>query len=266
MLEPPRLAFIGWGAISRTVAAKLASHDANVVAVGVRHGTRERPDLPSTAQLITDPEGLAAARPDVVIEAAGRESVEPWGSAALLAGADFVVSSVSAFADNDVLSRLRQLADSSPAQVQIQPGALAGVEALVAARQMGIETVEHRMVKPPKAWKDTPAEDLCTLDNLAGPTEFFQASASETARRFPKNANVAMTTALAGIGPEATVITLVADPSATTNRHEIAAQGLFGRLNVAIANNPLPGNPKTSALAALSLVRLVQNRTASIAL
>ncbi|MFP5488107.1 MAG: aspartate dehydrogenase domain-containing protein, partial [Acidimicrobiia bacterium] len=137
-------------------------------------------------------------------------------------------------------------------------------DALAAARSTGLDTVEHRIVKPPAAWLGTPAEELCDLARLVTRTEFHRASATETARRFPKNANVAMTTALAGVGPDATVNTLVADPSATTNRHEISASGEFGRLDVAIDNAPLPDNPKTSAMAALSLVRILRNRTAPI--
>ena len=131
---------------------------------------------------------------------------------------------------------------------------------------MGIDSVEHRIIKPPKAWLNTPAETLCALDTLTGPEAFFTGTADETAAAFPKNANVAMTTALAGIGPAQTKITLIADPSATTNRHEISAAGAFGQLEVSISNSPLPENPKTSAMAALSLVRSIQNRVAAIAI
>ena len=98
------------------------------------------------------------------------------------------------------------------------------------------------------------------------PTAFFSGDAAETATAFPKNANVAMTTALAGIGPAATRITLVADPGAGTNRHEIRARGGFGELDVTISNNPLPDNPKTSAMAALGLVRAIEQRVAPIAI
>ena len=133
-------------------------------------------------------------------------------------------------------------------------------------RLMGIDQVEHRIVKPPLAWAGTPADTLCDLDALTTATEFFTANAAETASAFPKNANVAMTTALAGIGPERTQITLVADPAASTNRHELHAHGAFGEMQVTIANQPLPANPKTSAMAALSLARAIKNRVASIAI
>lgn len=261
---PLRLALIGWGAIGRTVAAKLNPDLVSLAAVAVRDRDQPRSGLSSTTQLITEPAELESTGPDLVVEAAGRDAVAPWGLATLESGTDFVVSSVSALADPALLAELRASATKTGAQLHIQPGALAGVEALASARYMGVDTVQHRIVKPPAAWRDTPAESLCDLEELTQPTEFFQASAPETAKQFPKNANVAMTTALAGLGPERTVITLVADPSATTNRHEITAVGLFGQLDVAIANNPLPANAKTSAMAALSLIRLIHNQAAPL--
>ena len=258
-----RLALIGWGAIGHTVAPLLADAPVDLVAVGVR-SRGERNDLPPGTALLTDPSELAATRPDVVAEAAGRDAVAPWGRAALTVGADFIVSSVSAFTDETLLDDLRSVAASGGTRLQIQTGALAGVDALASARPMGIDSVEHRIVKPPAAWRGTPAEAHCDLDALDTAVTFFRGSAREAARDFPKNANVAMTSALAGIGPDATRISLVADPAATTNRHELEAHGGFGHLATTIANQPLPTNPKTSALAALSLVRAIRNRADTI--
>ena len=84
--------------------------------------------------------------------------------------------------------------------------------------------------------------------------------AGEAASRFPQNANAALTTALAGTGPEATRVTLIADPQAEVNRHEIRAAGRFGELSVILRNEPLDENPKSSALTALNLVRCIENR------
>lgn len=259
-----RLALIGWGAIARTTSRLLVDTPVEIVAVAVQDPSESRPDLPPTAALLSEPDELAATRPDVVAEAASRESVGPWGRAALEAEADFIVSSASAFADAALLESLRDLAADRGARIHIQPGALGGIDALAAARHLGIDTVEHRIVKPPRAWLGSPAESLCALDALTDPVPFYAANAAETASAFPKNANVAMITALAGIGPEATKITLIADPTATTNRHEITASGAFGELEVAISNNPLPDNPKTSAMAALNLVRSIRNQVTPI--
>jgi aspartate dehydrogenase len=71
---------------------------------------------------------------------------------------------------------------------------------------------------------------------------------------------VALITALAGLGPDATTLRLIADPAATANRHRVVATGEFGRMEITLDNLPLAHNPKSSALTALSLVRLIENR------
>lgn len=50
-------------------------------------------------------------------------------------------------------------------------------------------------------------------------------------------------------------MTLIADPAARGNEHLIEAEGLFGKLTFSVAGSPLHGNPKTSSLAAYSLLR-----------
>ena len=265
-MKPLRIAFVGWGAIARACVAALDELGANVelVAIAVRRPDVVRPNLPTRPlRILTDPSELAACGLDVVVEAAGRDAVGPWGFASLNAGLDFIVSSVSAFADPVLLASMIKAAEQSGTSLRVQPGALAGIDALASARAMGIETVEHRIVKPPGAWRGTPAQEIIELDQIGDTTIIHQSNATEAADRFPKNANVAMTTALAGIGAERTQITMIADPNSTTNRHEIDAAGAFGQLSISIANNPLPDNPKTSAMAALNLARVLANQTAA---
>lgn len=257
-----RLALVGWGAIARATARLLRDRGTpvEIVAVAVRDLTKPRPDLPPEARLLAGPRELTQIEAAMVVEAAGRHTVVPWGQAALGAGLDFVVTSVSAFADPGVLDDLRELAVRNGAQIHIPPGALGGVDALAAASAMGIDAVEHRIIKPPQAWLGTPAESLCDLHALAHAEAFFSGTADEAASRFPQNANAALTTALAGTGPEATRVTLIADPDAELNQHEIRAEGRFGELSVILRNKPLDENPKSSAMTALNLVRCIENR------
>ena len=106
----------------------------------------------------------------------------PWGRATLEAAADFIVSSASAFADTELLEELGGIAAAHDAQVHVQPGALGTVDAIAAASLLGLEEVEHRIIKPPSAWQGTPAEERCNLNALEEPAAFFSGTATEAAR------------------------------------------------------------------------------------
>ena len=51
---------------------------------------------------------------------------------------------------------------------------------------------------------------------------------------------------------------LVADPNDLRNRHEVEIAGAFGTMRIELANAPLPENPRTSWLAALSVEAAVR--------
>lgn len=260
MRKPLRVALIGWGAISRRVVELLSDpRDTAIVAIGVRSTTRAQ-DIPSDAALITDPAQLAGLELDLVVEAAGREAVAVWGEAALRSAPAFAIASASALTDAALLERLLATAEACGSQLILPPGALAGIDAIAAASALPLDEVVHSIVKPPAAWRGTPAEEMVVLDELRAPATFFTGSAREAAVRFPQNANVAVISALAGIGLDRTRIELVADPGIAANCHRLSVRGAFGRLNIAIENRPLASNPKSSEMAALSLVRAIRNR------
>lgn len=267
-----RVVFVGWGAIAGAAADLLVDADIEIVAVLTRGSELRRP-LPPGARLLTGSaistqdglaDELAGLQPDVVAEVASADAVEPVGLAALGAGADYVITSTAALTDDAVLQRLRAAAAANDAQVLLHPGALAGIDGLAAARAMGLDRVVHTITKPPEAWRGTPAEDQCQLDGLTGPVTFFTGNAVEAASAYPKNANSTMTTALAGIGPGATEVVMVADPGVSVNRHQITATGGFGHLDLTISNNPLPANPKSSAMTVLSLARAIEGQAAPL--
>lgn len=261
---PLRVALIGWGAISRRIVALLSgmpnAGEIAIAAIGVRSPARAQ-DIPAGAAVINDPAQLAGLELDLVVEAAGREAVAVWGEAALRSAPAFMPASTSALTDAALLERLIGTAETCGSQLILPPGALAGIDALAAASVLPLDEVVHSIVKPPAAWRGTPAEEMVVLDGLSAPVTFFTGSAREAASRFPQNANVAVISALAGVGLDRTRIELVADPGVTTNCHRLLAHGAFGRLDAVIENRPLAGNPKSSEMAALSLVRLMRNRS-----
>jgi aspartate dehydrogenase len=76
--------------------------------------------------------------------------------------------------------------------------------------------------------------------------------------------NVAAAVSLAGIGFDRTELVVVADPAIDRNIHEVTAEGAFGSLQFRIANIPTDENPRTGRIVAMSVVRALLDRRASL--
>ncbi len=258
-----KIALIGNGAIAKLVtqfcAARSTKYNvlaalglpSDTISVGAHPIVRSLPDL-------------LALQPDLVVECAGHSAVKSYGAATLRAGINLMIVSTGSLADQALWDEISMAADTSTAKLKLPAGALPGVDALAAGKLAGIDRVELKSSKPPKAWSGTPAEKTHDLTKIMEPTVIFSGTARQAALAFPKNANVAATAALAGIGFEKTKVTLIADPGVTQNVHRLEADGAFGSLRLEIFANPSPDNPKTSHMAALSIMRLLDHEASAI--
>ncbi|SDT53947.1 aspartate dehydrogenase [Bradyrhizobium canariense] len=200
--------------------------------------------------------GDALPMADVVVEVAGHAALAQYGVAALRQGSDLVIASIGALADEALWVSLQQAA--TRAKILLPAGAVAGIDALAAARLGGLDSVRYSSRKPPASLSNTLPLDRESV--------VFEGNARDAALQFLKNANVAATIALAGIGFEKTEVRIIADPTLTQNVHVLEASGAFGTFTMNIAGRPLPGNPRSSSLTAMSLLRCIQNRQSSIVL
>jgi aspartate dehydrogenase len=264
-----RLALIGCGAIGASML-ELLKDDAGL----------------AVAAIIVPEEGMAAAREvaarlaplaavvsnvplggiDLVVEAAGHAAIEQHVLPALRRGTPCVVASVGALSAPGLAEAVERAAATGKTQVQLIAGAIGAIDALAAARVGGLESVRYTGRKPPRAWKGTPAEQSLDLDALATETVIFEGSAREAASLYPKNANVAATVSLAGLGLDRTFVRLLADPAVSENVHLVEAEGTFGSFELTMRNKALAANPKTSALTVYSAVRALRNRVAAVAI
>ncbi len=262
MHPPPRLVFIGWGAINSRVGEILTRRQCpvDIVAIATSDTPEARAKLPAGIPFLSSADELIGLKPDLVIEAAGRAAVSQWAPAALAAAPTTILASTSAFSDDGVLAWLADLAERHGSKIEIPSGAIGGMDALASAAVLGLDEVLHQIVKPPPAWKATAAEKLIDLDRLTERTVFFSGTAREASASYPQNANATVVTSLAGIGLDRTRVEMIADPAASMNGHRIAARGAFGRMQIILENKPLATNPKSSELTALSLVRLIEHR------
>jgi aspartate dehydrogenase len=149
--------------------------------------------------------------------------------------------------------------------LHLASGAIGALDCLRAARIGRLQDVTYIGRKPPQSWKGSPAETRLDLDNLTdGAKTHFEGSARDAATQYPKNANVAAAVALAGIGFDATQVKLIADPDVSENIHEVRATGDFGSFYFEIKGHSLPDNPRSSALAAMSIVSKIEQESQRI--
>jgi aspartate dehydrogenase len=215
--------------------------------------------------LTADPAAFLAAGPELVIECASQKAFATLVPQMLAAGKHVVAGSVGALADEAVHAAVDAAARKGGGRLYIPAGALAGIDALAAAKPVGINSVLYTRRAPPSTWAGHEAARGKDLTNLPGPCEIFAGTAREAAQRFPKNANVAAIIALAGIGFEKTEVRILADPAIATNVHVIDAEGRFGRLHTELSATRISATTTSSRVVAGSLARGVLHHTERIA-
>ena len=250
-LTDKRLGMIGYGAIGHAIVERLAAEGrlANLAGILVRSD----PDHDPGVAVLRDLGALLALKPDIVIEAAGHQAVHEFGPAILQVGTDLIIAAVGALADRD-LSRRLETAEGGGGKAIIPPGAIAGLDGLIAARIAGLARVVYTSTKPPHAWRGTRAEQAIDLDHAEDEVVFFTGSARQAARDYPQNANVSAAIAIAGLGFENTEVRLVSSRKVADPLGVIEANGAFGTFRFEILALASPSNPKTSALTAYSLL------------
>ena len=263
-----KLALIGYGAIAGYVAEKLKGvAGADLAYVLCREG-RE-----AYAKEVLGGDVVAVHRfdqilepVDLVIECGGHEALRSHAASILSKGVDLLSVSSGIMSDDDFAAELLSACESGGAHVQFASGALGAMDALNAASIGGLTSVTYTGRKKPAGWKGSRAEEVVDLDSLTEVTRHFAGTAREAARLYPKNANVAATVAMCGIGMDQTRVELYADPDVQQNIHEIKAQGAFGSFTFVIEGNSLPNNPRSSALTAMSVVQAVEARLSVISI
>lgn len=197
---------------------------------------------------------------DAVLEAASQAALRVIAPQVLSRGVDLVALSAGATLDGDFLESLLKDAQAAGARIWVPSGALGALDVVRAARVGDVTSITLTTTKPPLALADAPwvVEQGIDLSDTRQRRVIFSGGPVEAVRGFPQNVNVAALLALAADDPDRLRVTVVADPHAPGNVHEVEALGSFGAMRLRLENRPSETNPKTSALAAQSVIALLR--------
>jgi aspartate dehydrogenase len=263
-----RVAIAGFGAIGKVVAQRLdrgidglalaavAARDVARAEAAMAGFVRPAPVMP-LARLWEHAEIVVECAPAAVL----RELAEP----ALGHGRIVMVLSCGALLDN---FDLVDLARRNGGCILVPSGALLGLDAVIAAAEGGIASVNMITRKPPQGLLGAPylvAHDI-DITGLTEPQRVFSGTAREAARGFPANVNVAAALALAGVGPDRTMVEIWADPGVTRNIHRIEVEAAAARLSMQIENVPSDDNPRTGRLTPLSVIAALKKLASPLAI
>lgn len=256
-MKPIRIGVIGLGAIGSRLVEILAKEFRGVARVVFLCDLKE--DRVRQMQRKWAPRARSVSwevlvrRSDLVIESASQEIALPVAQRALQLNKQVLILSVGGLlAWNGLAVRIAK----TRGRLWIPSGALAGVDAVLAASQGAIRRVTLTTRKPLRGLRGAPYLRKKKIRWSKGkkPTLIFKGDASEAIRAFPKNVNVAATLALAGLGAKKTQVQIYTSPTYRRNQHEVEIEGDFGRIRTEVSSTPSAANPRTSELAILSTV------------
>lgn len=195
---------------------------------------------------------------DLIIEATAMNSSYEIARQTLEASRDIMILSVGG-----IIARylyLVRLARKKGGRIYIPSGAICGVDGVKAAAMAGIKKVILTTRKPPGGFRGVPyiAKNKIRLEGLKKDRVIFQGNAISALKNFPQNINVAATLSISGLGPEKTIVRIIASPNVTRNTHEVEVISDSGRIVCRSENVIHPSNPKTSYLAVLSAAAMLR--------
>ena len=238
-----KVGIIGCGAIGSSIARaidkgivkcdKLILYDSDI-----EKAKCLQESLHTTTTVVSNLEEMLRQRPNVIVEAASQQAAREYATTIVDNAIELIVMSVGALLDLKVKSR----------RIHTPSGAIGGLDAISSAALAGIDEVVLTTRKNPRT---------LNMDNLQEKV-VYEGEPLEAVRRFPREMNVAATLAL-NVDPRRLLVRVVSDPKARRNTHEITVRWAHGEMSLKFANDPDPTNPKTSALAGWSAIKLLKD-------
>jgi aspartate dehydrogenase len=204
-----RVGLVGFGDVAQQIALGCqALPPSRVEVVGILTRTPAPPvrgALDRSIPRCTDLSELLALSPSVVVEAASAQALSTLGPAILEAGVDLMALSPSCLCDRGTEERFRNAVEVSGRSLVFPSGAGLGLDVLAAAA--GVNELEQVAVDV--VWE--PGNPLPYRGHGSVAT-VFTGSAREAGLQHQRHLNFLVPLALAGVGLDATQVTLSIDP------------------------------------------------------
>lgn len=196
-------------------------------------------------------EELLDQKPDYVAEAASVQAVREIAEPVSEAGADLVLLSIGAFADEVFYEKIKMINRQNGTKVHLASGAIGGFDVLRTVSLMGEVQSKIETCKGPKSLKNTPLFDEKLMEGSEA-VQVFTGNAKEAIALLPTKVNVAVAASLATAGARNTKVKIDCIPDFIGDDHKITARidGVKAVVDIYSA---------TSAIAGWSVVALLQN-------
>ncbi|MFY9136959.1 aspartate dehydrogenase [Zwartia sp.] len=260
-----RIAIAGLGAIGKSIATTLAKGGVpgvELTAVSAKNHEKAKEFVSTLAKPvkvlnISELEKEA----DLVIECAPAALLPEIASPFLKAQKQVIVLSVGALLFHP---ELIAMAKEQGGVIHVPTGALIGLDAMIAAAEGKIHSVRMVTRKPPKGLAGAPhlIEHNISIEGLTEAKKVFEGNARDAAKGFPANLNVVVALALAGVGPENTLLEIWADPAVVRNTHTIVVDSDSAKFTMTMENIPSE-NPKTGRIVAQSVIAMLRKMKSS---
>lgn len=196
----------------------------------------------------------------LIIESAGKDAV---GSILKNENLDNKNKKLLIMSTGGLTENLELLNKIKNCEVLLPSGAIAGLDAIKSVSGH-IKSLTLTTTKPAKGLQDAPYvfKNKLNLRNLRAKKIIFEGRLKDAVNGFPQNINVAATLFLASKFSHIKV-KIIADQNTEFNTHEITAKGEFGEVHSTTKNIPSK-NPRTSYLAVLSAIEILNNLKANV--
>jgi len=222
--------------------------------------SHERHDVTFT----TDADKLFSANLDLIVEVASHSAVRMYARRSLESNVDFLVASVGALSDQALFDKLSQTVQTHNSRLLLISGALPAVDWMRSASLHGSSEVMIIQSKPTASWVETSATDIADISSFNEKTCFYEGTARNVSKRFPKSSNIVAMLGISTVGLDNAFVRLVCDPTSNSMKTFVEFKSQVGDLTTEWSSSPSSANTSTSIDVPYTVIKSLHNLSSNV--